>query len=201
MAVLKSRQVNRQTWKLLALSGWLLALLLLATGCDLDMRDQPRYEAFEESAFFEDGAVMRPQVPNTMARSQRPVDEHLETGRVNGQLAETFPFTITLEVLERGREEYDVFCSPCHGYVGDGQGIVVEYGMRQPPSFHEPELREEPAGYYFDLITNGTRVMPSYASRILPQDRWAIIAYIRALQLSQNTDVSNVPPQDVPNLD
>ena len=201
MAVLKSRQVNHQTWKMLALSGWLLALLLLTAGCDLDMRDQPRYEAFEESTFFEDGAAMRPQVPNTIARSQQPGNEHLETGRVNGQVAETFPFTVTMKVLERGQDEYDVFCSPCHGYVGDGQGIIVEYGMRQPPSFHEPELRDEPAGYYFDLITNGTRVMPSYASRILPEDRWAIIAYIRALQLSQNADVSNVPPQEIPNLD
>jgi mono/diheme cytochrome c family protein len=128
------------------------------------------------------------------------MDAHLYTGQVNGEFAQRFPFTVTLETLERGRERYDIFCSPCHGLVGDGQGIIVEYGLRAPPSFHTPELREEAPGYYFDLITRGTRVMPSYASRIRPEDRWAIVAYIRALQLSQNAGLSDVPPQEAPNL-
>jgi mono/diheme cytochrome c family protein len=106
-----------------------------------------------------------------------------------------------VEVLERGHERYDIFCSPCHGLVGNGQGIITEYGMRSPTSFHDPELRDEPPGYYFDIITNGTRVMPSYASRIPPADRWAIIAYIRALQLSQNVDASQLPPDELPQLE
>ena len=180
--------------------AWLIICLTVATGCNLDMRDQPRYETFEESTFFEDGLSARPQVVDTIARGQLQTDAHLYTGQVNGEFAQTFPFTVTLETLERGQERYNIFCAPCHGLVGDGQGIIVEYGLREPPSFHTPELREEAPGYYFDLITRGTRVMPSYASRIPPEDRWAIIAYIRALQLSQNADVSDVPPQEVPNL-
>jgi hypothetical protein len=165
------------------------------------MRNQPRYETFEQSTFFEDNLSARPKVADTVARGQLRLDEHLYTGQVNGDFAQTFPFTITLQVLQRGQERYNIFCAPCHGRVGDGQGIIVDYGLREPPSFHTPELLEEPPGYYFDLITWGTRVMPSYASRIRPEDRWAIVAYIRALQLSQNADLSQVPPEEIPNLD
>jgi mono/diheme cytochrome c family protein len=165
------------------------------------MRDQPRYEPFEASAFFADGASARPSVPGTVARGQLQQDEHLYTGRMAGDFAQSFPFTVTVEILERGQERYGIFCTPCHGLVGDGQGIMTEYGMRTPTSFHDAELRAEPAGYYFDLITNGTRVMPSYAARISPADRWAIVAYIRALQLSQNADVSQLPPDALPELE
>jgi hypothetical protein len=180
---------------------WLVICLALTTGCVLDMRDQPRYESFEKSPFFEDNSSARPPVTGAVARGQLRTDEHLYEGRVNDEFAPTFPFTITLEVLERGQERYNIFCSPCHGFVGDGQGIIVEYGLRQPPSFHDPELKDEPPGYYFDLISRGTRVMPSYASRIRPEDRWAIVAYIRALQLSQDADLSQVPSNEIPNLD
>jgi mono/diheme cytochrome c family protein len=165
------------------------------------MRDQPRVEAFDQSAFFEDRLSARPRPADTVARGQLQLDNHLYTGRANGQFAQTFPFTVTLQVLQRGQERYNIFCSPCHGLVGDGQGIIPEYGLRRPDSFHTPELHEQPPGYYFDLISRGTRVMPSYASRIRPEDRWAIIAYIRALQLSQNADLSQVPPQEIPNLE
>lgn len=180
---------------------WLALCLGLMTGCALTMRDQPRYEAFEQSTFFDDNASARPPVEDTVARGQLHADAHLYTGQWNNEFAPTFPFTVTQTTLERGRERYEIFCSPCHGLMGDGQGTVVEYGLRAPPSFHDPELRAEPAGYYFDLITRGTRVMPSYAARIQPEDRWAIIAYIRALQLSQDADLSQVPPDEVPNLD
>jgi len=180
---------------------WLLLYVSLLTGCALTMSDQPRYDFFEQSQFFEDNASARPRVPNTIARGQLRLDEHLYTGRINGEFSQTFPFTVTLEVLERGQERYDIFCLPCHGQVGDGQGIIVEYGLRAPTSFHDPELRAEPPGYYFDLITNGTRVMPGYASRIKAEDRWAIVAYIRALQLSQNADISDVPADEIPNLE
>ena len=180
--------------------GWLLLCTSLLTGCALTMRYQPRTDSFEKSAFFENNSSARPRVADTVPRNQPRIDEHLNAGRLNGDFAQTFPFTVTLEVLERGQERYNISCSPCHGFAGDGQGIVVEYGMKEPTSFHDPELRAEPAGYYFDLITRGTRVMPSYAARIRPEDRWAIVAYIRALQLSQNADLSDVPAEEVPNL-
>jgi mono/diheme cytochrome c family protein len=185
----------------------LLALVFAAallTGCIFSMRDQPRREPFEASAFFADGASVRMPPENTVPRGQRTLDEHLHQGRVNGVFAPTFPFSVTLETLERGRERYDIFCTPCHGAAGDGRGIVTQdekYGMRQPNSFHDPELRDAPPGYYFDLITNGTRVMPAYGSRIPPEDRWAIIAYIRALQLSQNANAADLPPEELQNLE
>ena len=141
-------------------SGFLLGVTLavfsgLAAGCTLTMRDQPRYEPFEESAFYADRSSARPDIPDTVARGQLHLDEHLYVGRVNGAFAQTFPFTVTLEVLEHGQERFDIFCSPCHGMLGDGNGIVTEYGMRKPTSFHDPELRDEPAGYYFALISDG----------------------------------------------
>jgi hypothetical protein len=183
------------------LVGLLIALILL-TGCTLTMRDQPRYDTFEPGPFFADNLSARPSVPDTVARDEVYLNSHLYTGlaKRSNDFAPTFPFTITQEVLERGQERYEIFCTPCHGSVGDGQGLVVEYGLRQPPSFHSEELRQRPPGYYFDIISRGTRVMPSYAARIRPQDRWAIIAYIRALQLSQNAPVELVPPDEVPNL-
>lgn len=187
-------------WRFVSLFGLLFCLGLL-TGCRLDMRDQPRYEALEESSFFPDRASARPRVADTVARNQPVLDDQLHTGRVNGQVADSFPFTITVAVLERGQERYNIFCAPCHGLVGDSKGIVTEYGMPVPTSFHDPDLRAEAAGYYFTIITDGTRVMPSYASRIRPEDRWAIIAYVRALQLSQNTAVDQLPAAELPQLE
>jgi hypothetical protein len=179
----------------------LLFSLVITAGCALTLWDQPRVDPFEESRFFADGSSARPRIPGTVARGQLRLDDHLQRGRVDGRFAETFPFTITLEILERGQERYNIFCAPCHGLVGDGHGIVTEYGMRVPTSFHDPELREEAPGYYFTLITDGTRVMPSYADRIAPADRWAIVAYIRALQLSQNADPAQLSADEVPRLD
>lgn len=183
--------------RLLLLLSLVLALLLLA-GCRMTMADQPRYEVFEASTLFADGTSARPRVADTVARGELSEDTHLTEGRVNGQVAETFPFTVTQTMLERGQERYEIFCAPCHGTLGDGHGVITEYGMTRPNSFHDPDLRAESVGYYFTLITNGTRVMPSYADRIAPADRWAIIAYIRALQLSQNADVSDVPEDALP---
>lgn len=186
--------------RFISLVGLLLCLGVLA-GCRLDMRDQPRYEPLEESPFFADKASARPRVADTVARNQPVLDDQLHTGRVDGQVADSFPFTVTVAVLERGQERYNIFCAPCHGLVGDGKGIITEYGMPVPISFHDPDLRAEAAGYYFTIITDGTRVMPSYASRIPPEDRWAIIAYIRALQLSQNAEASQLPADALPPLE
>lgn len=165
------------------------------------MSDQPRMEAFEASSFFADGASVRPRVADTISRDQVNLDDQLHTGRINGQFATTFPFTVTQEVLNRGQERYNIFCAPCHSEVGDGHGIITDYGMRVPTSFHDPGLRNEPNGYYFSLITDGTRVMPSYAARITVEDRWAIVAYIRALQLSQGADVQQLPADELPKIE
>lgn len=178
----------------------LLLCISVLAGCAQTLRDQPKTDPFQESNLFEDSASARMPVADTVARGQLHLDEHLYNGRVDGRFAQTFPFTVTMDVLERGQERYNIYCTPCHGQVGNGDGIVVEYGMRQPTSFHDPELLDEPPGYYFDLISLGTRVMPAYGSRIQVEDRWAIVAYIRALQLSQNADLSTVPEDEIPNL-
>jgi mono/diheme cytochrome c family protein len=177
------------------------ASLIVLVGCTLDMHQQPRYDPLEPSTFFADGASARPRVADTVARGQLRLDEHLYTGRVDNRFAQTFPFTVTLQTLERGQERYDIFCTPCHGLVGDGDGVVIEYGMRRPNSFHDPDVAAQPHGYYFAIITNGTRIMPRYAAQIEPEDRWAIVAYIRALQLSQNADVSQLSPEDLSELE
>jgi mono/diheme cytochrome c family protein len=183
----------------ISLLGWLGCLLFL-TSCRLDMRDQPRYDPLEQSAFFADQAAARPRVADTVARGQLRLDDHRNTGRIDGEWAATFPFTVTVATLERGQERYDIFCAPCHSPVGDGEGIITQYGMKKPVSFHAPDLRDQPVGYYFELITDGTRVMPSYAARISPDDRWAIVAYVRALQLSQNADATQLSAEDRPQL-
>ncbi len=159
------------------------------------MYDQPKYEPFEASAFFRDGRSARPRVVGTVARGQLRIDEHFYTGRVGQELVTTFPFPVTREVLARGQERYDIFCTPCHDRAGAGQGMVVKRGFRAPPSLHIDRLRAESVGHFFDVITNGNGAMYSYASRIAPEDRWAIVAYIRALQLSQHAGLEDVPAE------
>ncbi len=168
---------------------------LSATACRQDMHDQPRYEPLEKSTFFSDQRASRPVVEGTVARGQLNLDEHLYTGKINDELATSFPYSITKEVLVRGQERFNIFCSPCHGQVGNGQGMIVQRGFRQPPSYHIPRLREAPSGHFFDVITNGFGSMYSYASRVSVEDRWAITAYIRALQLSQNASLEDVPQE------
>lgn len=172
-----------------------LALVLLA-GCAQNMRDQSRLKPLEPNAFFADNQSARPIADNTVARGQLLTDEHMNTGMVDGQLATTFPFPVTSEVLQAGQQNYDIFCAPCHGLTGNGQGMIVERGFPAPPSLHSERLREVPVGHFFDVITNGFGRMYSYASRVSPQDRWAIAAYIRALQRSQNATLEDVPPAE-----
>jgi len=157
----------------------ILSLFTCLQACRQEMADQTRYEPFEESSLFPDGTSARPLPAGTVARGQLSKDEELRLV--------TFPFVITREVLERGRERYDIFCSPCHDYAGNGKGMIVLRGLRRgPPSFHVDRLREAPPAHFFDVITNGFGGMNDYAMQISPMDRWTIIAYIRALQLSQN---------------
>ena len=169
-----------------------LATLSLA-GCRSDMHVQPRYNPLDQSEFFEDGRSARPAVPGTVARGQLRIDEHLYTGKVNGVPVDSFPFPVTPKVLERGRERYNIYCTPCHGYTGEGRGMIVQRGFPQPPSYHIDRLRQAPVGYLYGVITHGYGAMYSYAARIPPEDRWAVVAYIRALQMSQHATINDVP--------
>jgi len=170
--------------------------LIVVPGCRQDMHDQPKYVPLRESTFFTDQRSARPLVEGTVARGQLRDDELLFTGKANGADATVFPSPVTEKVMLRGQERFDVFCSPCHGRTGLGDGMVVLRGYRRPPSLHEERLRNAPVGHYFDVITNGFGAMPDYASQVKAQDRWAIIAYIRALQLSGHATLADVPAAD-----
>lgn len=170
-----------------------VAAAVLAAGCRQDMHDAPRYDPLEASAVLPGGAGSQPLVAGTVARGQLRDDELLYTGAVNGEPSEVFPFEITREDLERGQERFDIYCAPCHGRTGAGDGMVVQRGHRVAASYHIDRLRGMPAGYFFDVITNGFGAMPDYRSQIVPEDRWRIVAYIRALQLSHNATVDDVP--------
>ncbi len=179
---------------------FLLVCLLLIAGCN-QMRDQPKLEPFEASAFFVDGMSARPFVPNTVARGQLRADDHLYRGQAEGRPANSFPFPITEEILAKGQERYDIYCSPCHGHAGYGDGIIVQRGFTAPPSLHTERMRALPPGHIFDVITNGIGAMYAYGDRTTPEERWAIIAYMEALQLSQNATPEDVPPDQQAALD
>lgn len=173
-----------------------LAAAVFSGGCHQDFRDQARVDPLEHSNFFSDGRASREPVAGTVARGQLAADTHLETGKINGELAQTFPFEIDASVLERGRERYDIFCAVCHGNSGYGNGMVVQRGFKQPPSFHEDRLRKAPPGYYFGVMTSGFGTMYDYAASVPVRDRWAIAAYIRALQYSQNAPLDDLSPEE-----
>jgi mono/diheme cytochrome c family protein len=177
------------------------AVSLLAAGCRQDMHDAPRYEVYEASSSFADGRASRNAPLGTVARGQLRDDEHLYTGKVNGVPADAFPFPIGAAELGRGQDRYTIYCTPCHGQLGDGRGMVVQRGLRQAASYHQERLQRAPAGYFFDVITNGFGAMQGYAEQIPPRDRWMIAAYVRALQLSQSATIDDVPAADRPRLD
>jgi mono/diheme cytochrome c family protein len=178
-----------------------VASALALLGCRQDMHNGPRYKPLQASAFFADGKSARPLLANTVARGQLRDDEFFYTGRVDGRPAEVFPMPVTAAVMARGRERFNVYCSPCHGRTGAGDGMVVQRGFRAPPSLHEERLRTAPAGYFIDVMTNGFGAMSDYSAQILAADRWAIAAYIRALQFSQRATVDDVPVDRRPDLD
>lgn len=178
-----------------------VAMPVMLAGCRQDMHDAPRVEAYEATDAFADGRGSRQLVEGTVARGWLNDDELLTTGKVGGTAADQFPFPVTREVLERGRQRYNAYCTPCHGQTGQGNGMVVQRGFKAPPSFHDDRLRNSPAGYYFDVMTNGFGVMSDYRSQVEVRDRWAIAAYIRALQLSQRATVADVPADKVKDLD
>lgn len=169
--------------------------LFAIAGCRQDMHNQPKFIPLRESNFFADRRSERPLVEGTVARGDVESDDLLYTGKVNGELSTVFPFPVTWDVMTRGHERFDIFCSPCHGRTGNGDGMVVRRGFRAPPSLHVDRLREAPPGHFFDVITNGFGAMPDYRDQVPVRDRWAIIAYIRALQASTAANVSDVPPE------
>ena len=171
------------------------ALLLFCAGCRLDMHTQPRYNPYDPADFFADGQSARTPVAGTVPRGDLALgpQELLYTGKVNGELVDEFPFPVTRAVLDRGRERFNIYCEPCHGMTGDGDGMIVQRGFRHPPSLHSDHLRSAPAGHFFDVISNGFGVMYPYGYRVVPRDRWAIVAYIRALQLSRQASINDVP--------
>lgn len=173
-----------------------LASAALLAGCRQDMHNQPKFIPLRESGFYADARSARPIVEGTVARGHLDDDDLLFTGKVNGQDTTEFPFPVTAEVMARGHERFDIFCSPCHDRTGRGNGMVVRRGYRQPPSFHIDRLRQAPVGHFFDVMTNGFGAMPDYRSQVPVRDRWAIAAYIRALQASENATLDAVPPEE-----
>jgi mono/diheme cytochrome c family protein len=185
----------------IAHSGYFIAGLILALSACNDMNHQPKYRPLDPSPFFSDGRSARPPVPDTVARGELRLDDALYTGKVNGKDVETSPIPVTAEVLARGRERFDIFCAVCHGRTGDGQGMIVKRGFPAPPSYTIDRLEKAPVGHFFDVMTNGYGKMYSYSDRINVQDRWAIAAYIRALQLSQDARFSQLPAEDQAELE
>jgi mono/diheme cytochrome c family protein len=176
------------------------SIFLVAAACRQDMQNQPKYKPYGPSTFFADQRSERTPVEGTIARGFLREDELLETGKLNGQDAAVYPFPIDDAVMERGRGRFNIYCSPCHSRTGDGNGMVVQRGYRRPPSLHIQRLLDAPPGHFFDVITNGFGAMPDYASQIRVADRWAIAAYIRALQLSQHAPIADLSPDSRRNL-
>jgi mono/diheme cytochrome c family protein len=194
-------------WVFLCAHSWLkvfaaITAIALTTACRIDMHVQPRQNPLSRSDFYTDQRSARPLVEGTIARGQLHEDAYFYTGKMGNNPGDVMPFPVTKEVLARGRERFNIFCAPCHSRLGDGNGFVPSRGFaRKPPSFHIARLQKAPVGYFYDVITEGFGIMPDYASQIPPRDRWDIVAYVRALQLSQNATKADVPDgQPVPSV-
>jgi mono/diheme cytochrome c family protein len=183
--------------------SWLVSVVcaLAGSGCRQDMHDQPKYIPMRESTFFADSRSARPLVAGTVARGQLHEDTLRYTGKVDDLDATVFPFTIDEKVLRRGQERFNIYCSPCHARTGEGDGMIVRRGYRRPPSYHSDRLRTAPVGHFFDVITNGFGAMPDLAAQVKTDDRWAIAAYIRVLQLSAHATLDDVPAAERGQLD
>jgi cytochrome c553 len=171
-----------------------LTLIFISLGCREEMRTDSRLKPLQEDSFFADRNSSRPLMPHTVCRGAADSDDFFFRGEVNGKLVRGFPGRVTRQELDRGRERFNIYCSVCHGLTGEGDGMIVQRGFPQPPSFHDQRLRDAPEGHFFYVLTHGYGIMYPYADRITPEDRWAIIAYIRALQLSRNSSINDVPP-------
>jgi mono/diheme cytochrome c family protein len=178
-----------------ALASSILLAAALVSGCRQDMHDAPRYEALEASDFFADGRAMRPIPEGTVARGNLRADDVFYTGKANCEFVHELPGQVKVDkaLLDRGQERFNIYCAPCHSPIGDGNGTVVQRGFKRPASYHDARLRNMGSGYFYDVISNGFGQMPDYSAQVAPQDRWAIAAYIRALQLSQGATIEDVP--------
>jgi hypothetical protein len=173
------------------------AVLLSGAACRNEMYDQAKAKPLSEGEFFANGQNARPLPPDTVARGFLREDKAMYAGLgPDGKFVKELPLPLTRELMMRGKERFDIFCSPCHGKQGNGLGMIVERGFKQPSSFHIDRLREQPIGYFFDVMTQGFGQMASYAAQVPPEDRWAIAAYLRALQLSQHAIVAELPAED-----
>ncbi len=171
-----------------------LAVLMPVSGCRQDMQNQPKMIPQRESSFFASGRSVRPQVLGSVARGQLDADTYFYTGMIDKKEQDAMPFPVTMTVLKRGQERFDIYCTPCHSRVGNGRGMIVERGYKPAGNFQAAIIRSKPLSHYFRVMTSGYGAMPDYAAQLTPQDRWAIAAYIRALQLSQNATLEDVPP-------
>lgn len=158
------------------------------------MQDQPKFIPQRGTDFYTDGRSVRPQVENTVARGQLHEDAYFYTGLQDGKEGNAMPFPVTMQVLQRGQERFNIYCTPCHSRVGNGAGMIVQRGYRPAGNFHTPRLMAAPLGHFFTVMTHGYGAMPDYAAQVTPQDRWAIVAYIKALQLSQNATPADAAP-------
>ena len=171
-------------------------LLSAVAGCRQDMHNSPKAIPLRESVFFKNASSARPLVDGTVARGTLQDDAVFFTGKNGAAVADALPFPLTADVLDRGEQRYNIYCSPCHGPTGKGDGMIVRRGFRQPPSYHIDRLQNVPIGHFYDVMTNGFGAMPDYRAQISPRDRWAIAAYVRALQLSQNASAADVPEEE-----
>jgi mono/diheme cytochrome c family protein len=171
-------------------------LLVVAAGCRQDMHNSPKAIPLRESVFFKNGSSARPLVEGTVARGTLQDDAAFFTGKSGATEVDALPFALTAEVLDRGEQRFNIYCTPCHGLSGQGDGMIVRRGYRQPPSYHIERLRQAPLGHFYDVMTNGFGAMPDYRGQIAPRDRWAIAAYVRALQLSQHASAAELSPEE-----
>jgi mono/diheme cytochrome c family protein len=196
--------LNRSPFQFPAPGFQLAAVVVFAAaalaGCRQDMHNQPKAIPLRESMFFKNGSSASPLVDDTVARGTLQDDAAFFTGKTNGAEVDALPFPLTAEVLDRGEQRFNIYCSPCHDVTGSGHGMIVRRGYKQPPSYHIDRLRQIPIGHFYDVMTNGFGAMPDYKAQIAPRDRWAIAAYIRALQLSQHASLADVPQEDRPKL-
>jgi mono/diheme cytochrome c family protein len=177
-----------------AMVGALASLsMLTACGIRLDMHDQPKFKPLRKNDFYADARASRPLVEGTVARGQLGNDELFYTGKINNQEADQFPYPVTQQMIERGRERFNIYCSPCHSRVGDGNGMIVQRGFKKPPDYTEDKLMKAPVGHFVNVMTNGFGSMSEYKSQLSISDRWAVAAYIRALQLARKGTAADVP--------
>ncbi len=176
----------------------LTTIALSVSGCRQDMHNQPKFYPQRGTSFFADNRSTRPQVENTVARNQMHANTYFTTGLVGGKEGDGMPVPVNEPLLARGQEKYNVFCTPCHSRVGNGAGMIVQRGYRPAGNFHTERLRNAPLGHFYSVIANGYGAMPEYGTQINEEDRWAIVAYVRALQLSQAAKPSDVPSEQHP---